>query len=507
MKKRKMVSALLAGTLALSMLGGCGSSSNESTKANDGTKANTESKDKNEGTQGNTEKDSSGETVTVKWCVPVDKPKDYDAVMADLNEKLKEKINVQLDLDCIPQGEYADRMRLMSTGQEDYDLCFTSNWLNSFDENMSRQGFLGMDDLLKEYGQGIVDSMPEWLMDVSAVDGKHYAVPNQQVIARQMGVVIQKEYADKYGFDLTSLKDASDLEPFLDQIVANEPTMYPIDLRVQPWMEKDYETVVSNSVYLKKDGDDFTPVGYVDAMEEYFRKANEWYKKGYIRQDIATVTDNSADVKANRYVVSMSSYKPGWDAEMTERQGVEWISVPIEGVYVGATSGIETMTAINVNSKNPEAAMKLLNLVYTDKEIFNELLFGLEDVNYKKTGETSAEVIGENYNLAPHAWRFGNQFLAWTLPGQNEDVWKETDKMNREAEVSRLRGFTFNSAPVQAELAQISAVVAEYKNREFTTDDVDGFISEVRQKMEDAGQQKVLDEFTKQVEEWQNTNK
>ena len=76
--------------------------------------------------------------------------------------------------------------------------------------------------------------------------------------------------------------------------------------------------------------------------------------------------------------------------------------------------------------------------------------------------------------------------------------------MNREAEVSRLRGFTFDSAPVQAELAQISAVIAEYKNREFTTDDVDGFIAELRQKMEDAGQQKVLDEFSTQVEEWQN---
>ncbi len=501
--KKRMVSAFLASMLALGALSGCGSG-NTATSAGDSTTAAADS-----GTEAGSENDSSagapeGEPVTVTWCVPVDKPKDYDAVMEDLNKKLVEKINVQLNLECIPQGEYADKMRLKSTSEEEYDLCYTSNWLNSFDENMSRQAFLPLDDLLAEYGQEMMDSMPEWLMDVSAVDGDHYAVPNQQVIARQLGVVIQKEYADKYGFDLTTLEDASDLEPFLDQIVANEPTMYPIDLRVQPQMEKEYEAIVTNAVYLSKEGDDFTPVGYVDAMEDYFRVANEWYKKGYIRQDIATVTDNSADVKANRYVVSMSSYKPGWDAEYTSRQGVEYISVPIEGVYVGATSGIETMTAINIHSKNPEAAMKLLNLIYTDEEIFNELLFGLEGVNYNKTGEKSAEVIGENYNLSAQAWKFGNQFLAWTLPGQSDDVWEQTDTMNREAEVSRLRGFTFDSAPVQAELAQISAVIAEYKNREFTTDDVDGFIAELRQKMEDAGQQKVLDEFSTQVEEWQN---
>ena len=36
--------------------------------------------------------------VTVKWLMFGDKPEDYDMVMEDLNQKIKEKINVELDL-------------------------------------------------------------------------------------------------------------------------------------------------------------------------------------------------------------------------------------------------------------------------------------------------------------------------------------------------------------------------------------------------------------------------
>ena len=65
-------------------------------------------------------------------------------------------------------------------------------------------------------------SMPDWLLDVAKVDGELYAVPNQQIIARQMGVVIRKDMAEKYGFNMDSMKSIHDIEPFLDEIVKNE---------------------------------------------------------------------------------------------------------------------------------------------------------------------------------------------------------------------------------------------------------------------------------------------
>lgn len=499
--KKRVIATLMAGVLSAGMLTGCGNGGSEASGAASASQTAAEKSQSQESEASAAE--DNGETVTVKWCVPGDRVEDHDLVMEDLNKKLKEKINVELDLEMIPQGEFNDKMKLASTAGEDFDLVFTANWLNSFEQNMSRDAFLPLDDLIAQYGKELGEAVPEWLMDVAKVDGKVYAVPNQQIIARQLGVVIQKEYAEKYGFDKTSLSDITELYPFLDQIVENEPEMFVVDYRVGARWEDVYENVVGEYVFIDKNDPEAALVPATTAMEEELRMNNEWYKKGYIRKDIATVTDNSADVKANRYVCTLGAYKPGWDAEFTQRQGVEYIAVPIEGAYVKANSGSETMTAINVNSKNPEAAMKLLNLVYTDKEIFNELLFGMEGVHYNMADAAHAEAVADSkYNYSAYAWKFGNQFNAYYVPGQADGLWEATDKLNNEAQVSVLRGFVFNPENVQSEMAQLDAVNKEFLRGQYTAEDIDKYIADRNAKLEQAGLNTVMEEVQKQIDEW-----
>lgn len=515
--KKKWIALAMAGIMAVSALTGCGGGK-EAASAGTGEASAASTEAGSAESQPAEAPESQGEAPTVTWCVFGNKQQDLDKVMEDLNKKLVEKINVKLNLEVIPQGEFNDKMKLKSTAGEDYDLVFTSNWLNSITDNMSREAFMPLDELFAEYGQDIKAAMPEWLLDVGKVNGQLYAVPNQQIIARQLGVAIQKEYAEKYGFDKTSLSDIRDLEPFLEAIAKNEPNMFPIDERVCAVVEKDYEGVVSvgasagnngDCVLIRKDDSEAALLSVTEVISDQLKLDNEWYQKGYLRKDIATVMDNTADVKANRYVCTLSSYKPGWDAEMTTRQGVEYITVPIDGIYVKAISGSETMTAINVNSKNSEAAMKLLNLIYTDKEIFNELLYGIEGEHYTKTGENSVELTtspaDSKYTFSGYGWMLGNQFNAYYMPGQAEGLWEETDKLNREAEISPLRGFVFDPTNVQSEMAQVGAVVKEYANGQFTAKDIDSYIAERNAKMEQAGLSAIMEETQKQIDAWKST--
>ncbi len=463
--------------------------------------------------QGNTSSDTSGnpsggsggneeKSVTVTWLFPGDKAEDHDVVMEDLNKKIQEKLpNVQLEMQMVPQAEYNDKVTLAATSEQDFDLMFTSSWLNPFTTNLAREGLLELDDLAAKYGKEMLDSMPEWLLDAGRSNGKLYAIPNQQIIAQQFGVVVQKEYADKYGLNLTSMKSIEDLYPFLDKIVANEPDMFPIDQR-QPMVLNQYENPAPG-IYMKKGDESMKLLTWCDIIGEQDKMDKMWYDKGYIRKDIATVTDNTADVKANRYVASLGTYKPGWGAEFSSNYKKEYIDIPIEGAYVGATSGAETMTAINAKSKNPEKAMQLWNFIYTDKDVFNELLFGIEGTHYKKTGENSAEVLeNSKYNYSGQAWKFGNQFLAYTLPGQPDDVWEKTAELNESAEISPMRGFTFDPTPVQAEIAQINAVIAEYRNMQYVAEDIEAHTAEKVDKMNKAGIDKVLKEVQSQLDEW-----
>ncbi len=51
-------------------------------------------------------------------------------------------------------------------------------------------------------------------------------------------------------------------------------------------------------------------------------------------------------------------------------------------------------------------------------------------------------------------------------------------------------------------MAQLAAVAAEYKNGQFTANDIEAFIAEYQEKMEQAGIQTVVDEVNRQIEEW-----
>jgi putative aldouronate transport system substrate-binding protein len=88
----------------------------------------------------------------------------------------------------------------------------------------------------------------------------------------------------------------------------------------------------------------------------------------------------------------------------------------------------EAMTAISRTTADAERAMMLLELINTDKELFNTLVYGISGKHYNKTGEDRIQLIlddsgKQKYNLP--AWTLGCQFNAYKLPGQADDVWEQ----------------------------------------------------------------------------------
>ncbi|MBQ8232215.1 MAG: extracellular solute-binding protein [Lachnospiraceae bacterium] len=504
--KKKMIALLMAGVMAVGMLAGCGSTNRSSQSESSTKQSSAESETKSTVVESSTE-EVKEEPVTVTWWMYGGAADEHDLVMEELNKLLVEKINVKLDLVMIASSEFDEKVRLASMAGEDFDLVWTSNWKNHFDANVSRDAFMAIEDIVAEYGQEMVASMPDGLLDVGKVDGHLYAIPNQQILARQLGVYVQKEYAEKYNLTLTHIDDISEMYDFFDQIVANEPDVWPLlgtkGMTLSIETEKIYESLANGYVFIKKDDDNLTAVPEVIAREELFRTQNEWYKRGYVQPDFATVTDTTANAKAGKYICHLATYKPGGAEEVSNQQGREYIVIPAGEPYLQATSGQETMTAVNVNSKNPEAAVKLLNLVYTDKEVFNMLLSGIEGVHYNKIDDTHIQTV-ENckYNYAGNAWKFGNQFLAYYNPQQIDGTWEETDKMNRESEVSPIRGFAFDSTNVQAELAQLDAVSAEFSKGQYIAEDIDAWMKERADKLEKAGLSKVVAEVQAQLDAW-----
>lgn len=463
--------------------------------------------------------DGTHEIVEVTWCINGDPQAEDEAVLAEVNKLLEERYNLHLNLEAIPGGEYDDKMRLKITSEEVWDLCFTANWSNNFYTNADMGAFLALNDLLEgEVGKELMAVYPEGLYNVATVNGNIYALPNYQMIYNQSGLFIQKDLMDKYGLNIengSTINDVNDpeIKAFMEAVRDGEDDMFVIAETGTYTSAVAYGTSASTfGVVANVNFDDNDYKVYMKQEDAAFinhRKAlNELYKQGFFREDVATVVDNSADMKANRYAMYITSGKPGGDVEYSVKQGEEYAMLYLnDGPYLASTAGIPTMTAINYNSANPEAALKLYTVMWTDPEIFNMLLFGIEGEHYTKVAENRVELIPESgYDRSSFGWMLGNQFNAWLLPGQDDGVWEETEKINRSATVCNMAGFVLNSEPIANEIAQINAVVAEYDKMFLYTDDVDAWAQEYVAKLKAAGAQTVMDEVQKQIDEWRVAN-
>ena len=508
MKKKLMAMMLVAG-MSLSCLAGCGQK--ETTNTPSSSEKAEASSSKTEESTPSSEEVKEEEVVTVTWCFRGDPQEDDEQVLEAMNEILREKYHLELNLIAIPNSEFNDRMNLMITSGEDWDICYTSNFANKFSPNVARGAFLALNDLIEntEAGQTLMSVYPEGLTDIATVNGSIYAIPNYQLLYTHRGAFIQKDLADEFGLDVDSVEKLSDLEPFMEWVRDNKEGIWSLCDNISHvyCIGEDWYVVYEAGVAL---GDEtYTVVNDVEQESLYksFQLINSYYKRGFLRSDAATVVDWSSDMAANRYAIVTGTVKPGGDAEWSEKYGEEYYMVGFGEPYLAYDAGASTMLGINVNSKNPEAALKMISVMWTDTEIFNMFLFGIEGEHYTKVSENRVELIADSgYKRQSYGWAVGNQFNAWLIPGQADDVWEVTEANNKSAQKSLITGFVLDSTSLETERAQVSSVGLEYGNGFKYVEDLDAWYKEFCEKLDLAGSDKIREDNQRQIDEWRAAN-
>jgi putative aldouronate transport system substrate-binding protein len=460
--------------------------------------------------RGGDEGNNGATSKTITWLMLGDKQADMQLVVDEINKITVPRIGAKVDLQFLEN--YQDKMTMMIASGQEFDLCFTADWNNKFLPNVSKGAFAPLDDLISKYAPKLKNELPQYLWNASTVNGKIYAVPNLQVLFTQTTVNTFKKYVDKYGFDVSKVNKIEDIEPFLEVIKNNEKGVYPYRAGsgTHMWISPVYEEIMPNSgAVIKKDGSSYKLVCRykTDEYKQGIKVIRRWYEKGYIRPDVATVINDAQDLKAGKYGFSTGSYKPGADAEALINFKQEVVMKTLEEPYLSATSGMSTMTAISRTSKNQEKAIKLLELVNTDKALYNLLCFGVEGKHYNKINEQQIDTIADSGYMPNASWKFGNQFNAYYLKAQKPGTWEETKAINNSAMKSPLAGFTLNTEPIKVELIQCGTVLKEYDMLDKGTEDPNGLYEKFIAKLDEAGQQKIIEEAQKQVDEWVKNKK
>ncbi|GBF77321.1 sugar ABC transporter substrate-binding protein [Paenibacillus sp. 598K] len=476
-------------------LAGCSSNQEASTSTQSSSSENSDSP------SSQTEQPTELEPVKLVWYLRAPEPNNAASVIQKANEMIQSKINATVDFKFVNPGDYNNKMQLVMSSGEEYDIAFTSNWANPYVSNATRGAYVPVDDLLAQYPD-LKNSMRQEVWDGVRVNGKIYGIPNNQIMATAPGIWFKKDLLDKYQIDATQFKSLEDWGAAYEKIKAGEPDVSPL--------REGIPTAYSNSSS-PVDGTDLSidpntwQVYYLNyTLTDRFKIMRDWYQKGYFPQDVATLKDEVSLIKAEKIFSRYYTIKPGAEAEFKANYGFDIVIAPTNSPRLPKAAGQTTMNAISTTSKNQERAMMLINLLHTDKELFNLLKFGIEGQDYTKVSDNRIEPKADAYSLS--GWILGNEFNSYVIPGQTDDVWEQTKELNDSAQADPTTGFTFNTESVQNEIAQLSAVTAEFlpilKNG---MADIDQTMEAMKEKRKAAGEDKVIAEAQRQLDEWLKT--
>lgn len=452
--------------------------------------------------------------TTVSWHMMFQEQDDLQAVENEINKRISGKLGAKVDIIRQDPSTYNQKIQVMFASGESFDLCWMSPGAG-YHNYAAKGALMPLNDLIDKYARKSYEQIPEKFWDAAKIDGEIYGFLNYQIVGRQFGYVMQKDMVDESGFDYQNMKEYKDIEPLLKYINENSPT----DITLGLFGGSNYENCLTSygieqiaKIGGIRVGDESFKVFNIYEQPEYpelCKLMRDWYNKGYIEKDAATIT-NGLEMRKKGIVkvwwdMTGPGFEPTFEAGCGGKPVYTKVIVP---PIVTSDNIIATMNSISKTSKHPEKAMQLLEMVNTNEnDVYNLLCFGIEGMHYKKTGENRIELT-ENSKYYPNiAWAWGNQFNAYLMPGQDDDLWEKTKELNNTAQTSELLGFCFNTDKVKSQISQVTSVINEYDSLLGTgMVDPEEKYDEFVKKMKTAGSDEIIAELQAQINEWKGLN-
>ena len=448
------------------------------------------------------------------WYARINKQAANDEVFAKVDEYVKSKIGMGVEI--VVLEDYATKIQVINASNEDYDIVYTSSTINNYFKNAADGSFLALDEVLPEHAPKLWNMFGSDVWDALRVDGKVYGVTNQQIMARGPGLYIPKQNIDLLGLNRDDFKELNldAIEDYLRKVkeATGSFTLVPefwTGGASQMW---GIEQVVGSNLpgAVRTYGGDTTIINQYETPEfkEYAERRVKWVQEGLaapthtLEEDFKKYANTPAD-QVIPILGCSRAYQPGAEENYKKQFGFEVEFITVSEPVLNSYGIAATMTAVNANTRFPEKSAEFLELLHTDKYLFNLLAYGIEGKHYEKTGENTIKVTSTDY--AQPTWAISNLFNSYIQEGQDPEIWNKMKEINDTAVRSPLLGFVPDTDKVKIEIANCNAALSEYLDVvcEGTMDisKYDEFIA----KLKAAGSDKVVKEVDNQAKAWKAT--
>lgn len=511
---KKTIALLLSALLLVGAFAGCSEGESSGTSGTSSTGSQSASQTSTQ------ETGDSGETVECLYVVPGDEPKALAEGLSLINEKMAEDgVGVELQLQYIPWDAWDQKINIMLSTGEKFDLFQVMNDRVSLANYASRGALADITQAMETYGENITAVNPEIMMKSGQVGGVQYAIPAYWVeSAIDPELFLRTDLMEKYGIEKVP-ETWDELTTAMETVINNwdgpqKPYLMLTGSNTSrfAYPAKTYEewpfVVYDKIFYVDQDGN-VENYFKTDAFRKDCMYASDWYDRGIIDPDCMTTTSEQADnqMRTGNYFLGASDIGP-LKTNYPDITTDDFVRIELAPDKPDVRPyGTRNMNAVPLSSEHPEAAVKLVNWIYASQDNYDMFMYGRENVDYVKIDDPKGreDIIDPSTSVPEYYfsdWMMGNvEFIrpANSLPtAYSERLYT----YNENAVEGYAAQFTFDASPVQTEYADVMTVISEYINpMACGVKNYDENIDEALSMLEKAGADQLIEEFKTQLEE------
>lgn len=442
-------------------------------------------------------------------------PNDMEEVLQKANEITAEKIGVTVKMEFKNEEQFVQDMN----EQKPFDMTFTCDWCNGFDENAGEGRFYNITDLVKSETPDLYEAVDPW-WEIGTLHGRIYGVPMLKDLGAEVFFRLNSDYFEgEKGLKIPETMEFKDLEPLAKMWKEDHPDEYPLYMATggMSGMFQVHERIVGSYLvipYSKAGTPEGTKVIPIWDDEEYMdmlRYLHRWYEKGYINPDAATVEEVPYDLLTPvRTGTAWTGYM-GWSNP--DNVGFHVKLSRFIGPNMSRATQQGSMMAINAEApeENVKAALRYMELLYTDTEFRDLLAYGIEGKHFNYYDDTVIRTEqGQNDYLLDN-FVTGPATSATVVSASKEiladkDQWEKVYKEYEHAKMSDTNGFVFNGTYTKSMTDAMDAIWESHRAElETGTVDPDKTMKEMKKEMDAIGFDKVLEEAQKQMDAYQKS--
>lgn len=447
-----------------------------------------------------------------------------------INAITEAEINTHVTIEMIEAGSYPQQINLKISSGEPFDLMITRPIGSACYSSMAAQNqFMDISGLLEEYGQGILDTVGDTL-SATTVDGQVFGVPTWRSMVSSAYICMRTDVLEDLGLleKAQNMTSFSEYEEIMKAVAESEKWGY-----LTPMVASDnvgtclaldgcylgndkfadasaYDQLgdLNRMIAINPDGSDPTVISNFESEEYHkmYEKMKEWYEKGYIYKDAATQSDAGGElVKTNVGFSYLAQGEIGMETAQSTMCGMPITCVKVLTLPISTSSCTKFVWTVPQNSASPEAAVKFLNMMYTDARIANLLAWGVENVHYTVKDGVAYFMDGEDATTCAYHtndFLYGNQFLVLPWDGQEANLREVAAEEMENAQMSAYLGFSCDTTSIANELTALTNAISEFRpsiNAGIASaEDYDAFV----EKLHNSGLDKVIETYQSQLDAW-----